>query len=209
MVVTAKQLRLQTSKILKTVQRAGSVTVTLRGKPVAKNLFAGREEAREGSAGISCYRNVGRPTRYERSQCLGQKNSQTSLPTTLIFDSDVVIWMLRGHPKAVRFARTIDPAERNVSVVSYLEVLRGCRNRLEANDFREFMEEWFTEVVPLKPEIGDSAVSLMAQFALSHRPGVDDMLIAATALDRKETVATGNLKHFDFIPGLVVQRFQV
>ena len=36
MVVTAKQLRLQTSKILKTVQRAGSVTVTLRGKPVAK-----------------------------------------------------------------------------------------------------------------------------------------------------------------------------
>jgi prevent-host-death family protein len=36
MVVTAKQLRLQTSKILKTVQRAGSVTVTLRGKPVAR-----------------------------------------------------------------------------------------------------------------------------------------------------------------------------
>ena len=35
MVVTAKQLRLQTSKILKTVQRAGAVTVTLRGKPVA------------------------------------------------------------------------------------------------------------------------------------------------------------------------------
>jgi hypothetical protein len=117
--------------------------------------------------------------------------------------------MLRRHPKAVRFARTIDPAERNVSVVSYLEVLRGCRDRLEAKDFKEFMEEWFTEVVPLKPEIGDSAVSLMAQFALSHRPGVDDMLIAATALDRKETVATGNVKHFDFIPGLIVQRFQV
>ena len=117
--------------------------------------------------------------------------------------------MLRRHPKAVRFARAIDPTERNVSVVSYLEVLRGCRNRMEANDFREFMDEWFTEVVPLKPEIGDSAVSLMAQFALSHRPGVDDMLIAATALYRKEIVATGNLKHFSFVPGLVVQRFQV
>lgn len=117
--------------------------------------------------------------------------------------------MLRRHPTAVRFARTIDPAERNVSVVSYLEVLRGCRDRLEANDFREFMEEWFTEVVPLKPEIGDSAVSLMARFALSHRPGVDNMLIAATALYHRETVATGNVKHFDFIPGLVVQRFRV
>jgi hypothetical protein len=94
-------------------------------------------------------------------------------------------------------------------VISYLEILRGCRDRREADDFKEFMEEWFTEVVPLKPEIGDSAVSVMAQFALSRRPGVDDMLIAATALSRKETVATGNFKHFDFIPGLVVQRFQV
>jgi len=36
MVVTAKQLRTQTSRILKTVLRAGSVTVTLRGRPVAK-----------------------------------------------------------------------------------------------------------------------------------------------------------------------------
>jgi antitoxin (DNA-binding transcriptional repressor) of toxin-antitoxin stability system len=39
MVVTAKQLRLSTSRILKAVQHVGSVTVTLRGKPVA-NLTA-------------------------------------------------------------------------------------------------------------------------------------------------------------------------
>jgi antitoxin (DNA-binding transcriptional repressor) of toxin-antitoxin stability system len=44
MVVTAKQLRLQTSKILKAVQRTGSVTVTLRGKPVAKiSALTGQE----------------------------------------------------------------------------------------------------------------------------------------------------------------------
>jgi antitoxin (DNA-binding transcriptional repressor) of toxin-antitoxin stability system len=36
MVVTAKQLRLNTSSVLKKVQRLGSLTVTLRGKPVAK-----------------------------------------------------------------------------------------------------------------------------------------------------------------------------
>ncbi len=36
MVVTAKELRLKTSQILKKVQQVGSVTVTLRGKPVAK-----------------------------------------------------------------------------------------------------------------------------------------------------------------------------
>jgi len=36
MVVTAKQLRLETSRILRKVQQVGSLTVTLRGKPVAK-----------------------------------------------------------------------------------------------------------------------------------------------------------------------------
>ena len=36
MVITAKDLRLKTSKVLKDVQRLGTVTVTLRGKPVAK-----------------------------------------------------------------------------------------------------------------------------------------------------------------------------
>ena len=36
MVVTAKQLRLKTSEVLKKVQQVGSITITLRGKPVAK-----------------------------------------------------------------------------------------------------------------------------------------------------------------------------
>jgi prevent-host-death family protein len=36
MIITAKQLRLKTSEVLKKVQQVGSVTVTLRGKPVAK-----------------------------------------------------------------------------------------------------------------------------------------------------------------------------
>lgn len=43
MVVTAKQLRLRTSEILKKVQRVGTLTVTLRGKPVAKLLALNKE----------------------------------------------------------------------------------------------------------------------------------------------------------------------
>jgi prevent-host-death family protein len=45
MVVTAKQLRLKTSDVLRKVRKGGSVTVTYRGKPVAKlvSLKAGKE----------------------------------------------------------------------------------------------------------------------------------------------------------------------
>ena len=45
MTVTAKQLRLKTSEVLTSVARGGSVTVTLRGKPVAK--LVSLEETRE------------------------------------------------------------------------------------------------------------------------------------------------------------------
>ncbi len=38
MVVTAKELRLNTSQVLKKVQQVGSITITFRGKPVAKLL---------------------------------------------------------------------------------------------------------------------------------------------------------------------------
>lgn len=43
MVVTAKDLRLKTSQILKKVQQVGSVTVTLRGKPIARLTALGRK----------------------------------------------------------------------------------------------------------------------------------------------------------------------
>ena len=36
MTVTAKELRVKTSEVLKKVQRFGSATITVRGKPVAK-----------------------------------------------------------------------------------------------------------------------------------------------------------------------------
>jgi prevent-host-death family protein len=48
MTVTAKDLRFKRSEILKRVQRAGGVTVTLRGKPVARLISTrGREAERD------------------------------------------------------------------------------------------------------------------------------------------------------------------
>ena len=54
MVVTAKQLRLRTSQVLKKVQQGGTVTVTLRGKPVAK-LTALHEKKRMPAAEHSAF----------------------------------------------------------------------------------------------------------------------------------------------------------
>jgi predicted nucleic acid-binding protein len=52
------------------------------------------------------------------------------------------------------------------------------------------------------------AARLMERYLLAKRPQVEDMLIAATALSRGEALATGNLKHFNFVPGLSLKSFR-
>jgi len=116
--------------------------------------------------------------------------------------------MLRKHPGALHFAAQIEVQERRLSCVSQLELLFGCRDSKELKDLGELLGEWFTEVLPLTPAVGTTAVAIMARCALARRPGVHDVLIAATALNRGEVVATANAKHFDFIPGLAIKPFR-
>ena len=126
----------------------------------------------------------------------------------MILDTDIVVWMLRKHLGALHFADQFGAQERYLSCVSHLELLGGCRDSQQLKDLREFIGGWFTEVLPLTPAASSTAVGIMEKFASARRPGVHDVLIAATALERREPVATGNVKHFDFIPGLVVKRFR-
>jgi predicted nucleic acid-binding protein len=94
------------------------------------------------------------------------------------------------------------PAERNVSAVSYLELLYGCRNSSELIFLRKSLSERFAETIPVTESISHLAIRFMEKYALSKRPGTNDVLIAATAVERKEVLVTGNSKHFDFVPGL-------
>lgn len=130
---------------------------------------------------------------------MGQKDPQAAVFSALIFDTDVAIWMLRRHPEAVQLARSFAQSERLLCVISYLELLRGCRDAHELKGLVELAEDWFTEVIALTPEVSDRATALMKQFPLSRRPGVNDGLIAATAIYRQEALTTGNVRHFDFI----------
>jgi predicted nucleic acid-binding protein len=52
----------------------------------------------------------------------------------VIFDTDVLIWCLRGNAKA---ARTVDQARRRcVSIASYMELLQGARDGREQKAIR-------------------------------------------------------------------------
>jgi predicted nucleic acid-binding protein len=126
----------------------------------------------------------------------------------LILDTDILIWVLREHPGAIRFVERLPFVERKLSAVSYLEILFGARDATDLNRLTKHISTQYANILMLSDSITESAIQLMERFALSHRPGENDVLIAATALRNGEILATGNVKHFDFIQGLQLKIFK-
>ena len=126
----------------------------------------------------------------------------------MIFDTDILVWYLRKHRRAAAFVENFPLSERHIPVISYLELLNGCRNNGELREFRLIAHEAFDEVVLLDEDVSDIAVRLMERFVLSRRPQVTDVLIAATALSRGEPLATANRKHFESFAGLQLKIFR-
>ena len=58
--------------------------------------------------------------------------------------------------------------------------------------------------IPVTRDISLRFLELMETYALSHRPGIPDILIAATALDNDLSLFTLNLKDFHYIPELKI-----
>jgi len=126
----------------------------------------------------------------------------------LIFDTDILIELLQKSEAAAFLIDSVPLERRNVCVISYLELVRGCRSRENLKRIQQFVRNRFTEVIGVTREMNALAVRIMDEYALSHRPGAVDVLIAAAALDRREPLVTGNFKHYRFIPGLEVKQFR-
>ncbi len=126
----------------------------------------------------------------------------------MIFDTDILIELLQESEPAAFLIDSVPLEHRNICVISYLELVRGCRNRENLRRIQQFVRNRFTEVIGVTREMSTLAIRIMDEYALSNRPGAMDVLIAAAALDRREPLATGNFKHYRFIPGLEVKQFR-
>ncbi len=124
----------------------------------------------------------------------------------MLVDIDVLIWHLRGYPKATQ--RLDQLAKLTLSAVTYLELLQGMRNRAELMAVQKSLTLRQAERLPLTPAITERAVLLMETLALSHGLQLGDALIAATGLEYSLTLLTANTKHFSAVDGLQLERFE-
>lgn len=126
----------------------------------------------------------------------------------MIFDTDILVSVQRGHPGAAHFVNLVPADQRNLSVMSYLELLYGSRDADDLKKAQSMVDDLFAVVVPINEEISANAIRILERFVLAHGIGASDAIIAATALERHEPLATGNQKHFRFIPGLELKIFR-
>jgi predicted nucleic acid-binding protein len=123
----------------------------------------------------------------------------------LIIDSDVLIWFYRGYEVAKKAVLGAIPFK--VSVITYIELLEGIRNKDELSKLKEDFSEWGVEVLQINENMSLRAVALVEKYKLSHNLKLADSLIAATVLENNETLLTGNIKHYNYIKNLNVNKF--
>ena len=123
----------------------------------------------------------------------------------MIIDTDVLIGYLRGNQKAR------DIVEKNIpfsiSVVTYIELIQGMKNKDEFKLFQKQMQKWNTDIIQIDKERSSRAMFYIQEYALSHSMMLADALIAATVVQSNEKLITANDKHYKFIPTIECKKF--
>ena len=124
----------------------------------------------------------------------------------MLFDTDIIIWALRGNQNA---AFTIDSVDnRSISSVSYMELLKGARDKKELKSIKQYLHDPGFEVLPISENISHRATIYMEEFVLKSGLEMADALIAATSAENSETLYTGNKKHYKVIPDIQMKVFR-
>ena len=124
----------------------------------------------------------------------------------MIFDTDVLIWFLRGNGAAAALIGR--EADRALSIVSVMELYQGARSNEEIIEIRRFLVDNGFRVIPLNEAMSHLAATLVEEHALKDGLKVADALIAATARQTAAVLATGNIRHFRSIAALRLKAFQ-
>lgn len=123
------------------------------------------------------------------------------MSTSTIVDTDILIDAGRGVQTAIEFLQVLETSgPLAISVVTQMELLVGCRNKNELRTVDSFLRRF--QILPINDVISQRAVDLLREYWLKHGLLIADSLIAATALSWGHSLASGNKRHFHFIPEL-------
>jgi len=124
----------------------------------------------------------------------------------MLIDTDVLIWYMRGNAKALNEIEKLK--NFNISVITYMELVQGMRNKNELTTLRKALKNWHCKVIYINEEISAKAMFYVEQHYLSHSMQIADALIAATAYTNGIKLITGNDKHYKIVKEITIKKFR-
>jgi predicted nucleic acid-binding protein len=121
--------------------------------------------------------------------------------SAMLIDTDVLIDFLRGLEQAKQFIADL-PNQTYVSAITVAELHVGVRNGKERTALTELLDTF--EVISLDADIGAEGGLLRRDYNQSHGVGLNDALIAVTAIKNRLQLVTLNAKHYPTIKNILV-----
>ena len=120
-----------------------------------------------------------------------------------LLDADVLIDEVRGFPPTLQWLASL-PMLPGVSGIAMMEVVKGCKNKAELWRVQKLVSRYF--LYWPSPADCQNALLSLSEYYLSHSLGLEDALIAATAIGQGATLCTFNTKHFSAMSGLLTEQ---
>jgi predicted nucleic acid-binding protein len=124
----------------------------------------------------------------------------------MIIDTDVLVWYMKGNEKAYEIIEKSNAFF--ISVVTYMELVQGMRNKKELNNLRKALRGWNAQTLYISEEISAKALFYVEQHFLSHSIQLADALIGATAITYGFPILTANDKHYKAMKDIEIKKFK-
>ena len=117
----------------------------------------------------------------------------------IICDTNIFINLFRGQEKTKMALNKIGNDNIAFSIITYAEIIYGTP-KTKLLPIKSFFDQ--LTLIDLDTDISKLFKGLVLSYSFSHKVGIPDTLIAATAISQGMALYTENKKDFDFIPGI-------
>ena len=124
----------------------------------------------------------------------------------MVIDTDVLVWYMKGNQNAYKTIENSKPF--SISVVTYIELVQGMRDKNELNNLRRALNAWGSKIIYISENISIKAMFFVEKLFLSHSIQLADALIGATAISHGLPILTGNDKHYKILKDLQIKKFR-
>jgi predicted nucleic acid-binding protein len=119
----------------------------------------------------------------------------------VLVDTDILIDVSRNIETAInRLATEEQTGQIAISAITKMELIVGCRNKLELGHLNRFLSRY--QILQVNENISALTVELIKTFRLSHGLLMPDAFIAATAIIGNLPLLTKNQSDYRFISQL-------